>query len=171
MRYLTLLLLMTACKATPAELSAAQCDPTMDLEKCDDSWSRRMTCNPGNGQWTPFVLCQAPQICTSAGYNDAGFALTACANPYAQDDVTSSSDAIWIGGTDAQAGDANGDADAKTDVKPKDSVIVDTATVDVPIVTTLPNQLCFQKHCPTQTLMCLKTSTCIAAMRLPRSSS
>ncbi len=157
MRYLIVLFALTACKATPQQIAATACDPTTDVEQCDDTNTRRMTCNAQNGQWTPFQLCMAPQVCVLSGPSGNGGSVSAC------ETVNPPTDAMIVGDgsfpdqkptTDGSLVDGGADVpDAQAEVLPDDSV----QPSDL-----LPNQSCFQAHCPTQTLMCLTYSTCIA---------
>ena len=163
MRYLLLFLLLTACKATPDELAAARCDPTTDHEQCDNTHERREVCNPANGQWTPFALCQPPQACLLLPPDDTGARLTTCEAPFSGDDATANGDAavfIDASHSDGQIADAKVDAvDAKVD-----GATPDADASDVPVTSPLPNQACFQKHCPSQTYVCIQSSICAAAI-------
>ncbi len=166
MRYLALLVLLTGCKATAEELAAARCDPTYDLEKCDDTLTRRAFCNPANGQWTPFAMCYLPQVCLLLAPDDNGRQLSYCKDPNTLEDATSGDKDATVPAdstvVDAKGKDAAGDSfDAKAD-----ETSGTDAAADVPDVQqgALPQQTCFQKHCPIQTLNCLKSSVCIASI-------
>ena len=168
MRYLGILLLLAGCKASSAEIAAARCDPTSDLEQCDDTASRRMACNSTNGQWTPVEMCYAPQVCVASDPNDAGQRVTVCQVPNADFDAfVGDNDAIApgdVGYPDAKFADAKSDA---ADAKPGDTGAADSGppAPDVPQAGgTISHQNCFALHCPLQTQNCLKSSTCIAAI-------
>ncbi len=162
MRVFMVLLLLTACKATPAELAAAACDPRSDLEQCDSTSTRRMTCNPTNGQWTPFIECFAPTVCVASLPGADGKATTSCEDGSAAADATSG-DLVWV---DLGAKpDATGDVpDGHADSAGTDAVQPGQDVADVSPSGVLPNQPCFQNHCATQTLTCLTNSSCIAAI-------
>lgn len=163
-RYLACLLLVASCRATPAELAAAQCNPAHDLEECSDDYARRLQCNPANGQWTPIELCVAPQQCVSSAQNADGQQTTTCTIPGTQDDVVvgPADGAVFIEvvstGTEPN-GSSGTDADANVDADAASGTDLD-ATAAGP----LEHQACFQTHCALQAQFCLESTTCVDAI-------
>ena len=164
-RYFAVILVLTSCKATPAQLAEVRCDPATDLEDCnfDLVRPRRMTC-AANGQWTPLQECFPPNTCVLSDPDDAGKRTSLCRLAPEQDDVAAPDDAAVffdIAPKDVQPGDAK-DVDASKMDAVDGAIAPDVP--DVPAVDTITHQACFQAHSPLQLSNCLKSSTCIAAM-------
>ena len=172
MRVLAILLLLTACKATPDELAAARCDPTVDLEDCDAAGLRRLVCNATNGQWTPLALCQAPEVCAQLAPDANGMRKSHCQVPSSAGDDATVGDSSPPSDADVTVADAkptDAKSDAKTDAATPDVAKVDVPdsaldVPDVPQTGLIPAQACFQKQCAMATYTCLQSSVCIAAI-------